>query len=188
MKPTHFHCFFRVLLMTGVMLSELTQMSGAQTSTALAEVRVRGDVRRIQPMADGSFILGGYTGYFNSAMDSQLIRVMPNGTRTAFPVNAAGEVLAMSVDGPWLYLGGNFQSVNGVSLPYAARVNATTGAVDPLWRPAPNGDLLDIVPVTGGVILSGSFSRVSGLARSRLAMVSSTGAGKARLDLCWRQV
>ena len=149
-----------------------------QTSAGLAEVRIRGDVRRILPMADGSFVLGGFTGYFNGARDGQLLRVFPNGARVAFPVTVSGSVQAMALGGSWLYLGGDFQVVNGASCPFVARVDAGTGAVDATWRPAPNGDLLDIVPVAGGVVLNGSFSRVAGLPRSRLALVSEHGAGR----------
>ncbi len=123
--------------------------SPAQTSSALAEVRIRGDVRRILPMPDGSFILGGYTAYYNGVRETQLLRVMPNGARVAFPVAVNGAVFALAADGPWVYLGGDFQTVNGSSVPFAARVNATTGAVDATWRPAPNGDLIDIIPVAG---------------------------------------
>lgn len=151
----------------------------AQTSAQMAEVRIRGDVRCIQPMGDGSFVLGGFTAYFNGARDGQLIRITSGGGRVAFPVTIGGSVSGMALAGGWLYLGGDFQTVNGVSLPFAARVDAITGAVDPTWRPAPNGDLLDIVPVAGGVVLNGSFSTVSGLPRNRLAMVSATGSGQA---------
>jgi hypothetical protein len=156
----------------------LAAAARGQTSAGLAEARIRGDVRCIQPMGDGSFVLGGYTAYFNGAPDGQLIRVFSNGARAAFPVTVSGPVLAMAVSGPWLYLGGDFQVVNGVSCPFAARVNAATGAVDPIWRPAPNGDLIDIVPVGGGVVLCGSFSRVAGLPRRRLALVSAGGSGQ----------
>lgn len=99
----------------------LATMARGQTSTSLAEVRIRGDVRRIQPMADGSFVLGGYTAYFNGVPDGQLLRVFPDGTRAAFPVSVSGPVQAMAVSGTWLYLGGDFQVVNGVSCPFVAR-------------------------------------------------------------------
>jgi hypothetical protein len=152
--------------------------ASAQTSAGIAEVRIRGDVRCIQPMGDGSFVLGGFTAYFNGARDSQLIRVTAAGARVLFPVEVNGSVQTLALSAPWLYIGGDFQVVNGVSLPFVARVNATTGAVDATWRPAPNGDLLDIVPLATGVVLNGSFSNVGGLPRSRLAMVSATGAGR----------
>ncbi len=151
----------------------------AQVSTGVAEVRTRGDVRRIQPMPDGSFVLGGFTAYFNGTRDTQLIRLQANGARVPFPVEVGGSVSAMAVDGGWLYLGGDFAVVNGVSLPFVARVNATSGAVDATWRPAPNGDITDIAPTAAGVAIAGAFSHVGGLPRSRLAMVSSSGAGRA---------
>jgi hypothetical protein len=105
-------------------------------------------------MGDGSFVLGGFTAYFNGARDSRLIRLTAAGDRVPFPVEVNGSVQTLALSAPWLYIGGDFQVVNGVSLPFAARVDATTGAVDATWRPAPNGDLLDIVPLPNGVAYS----------------------------------
>lgn len=162
----------------GLVLAMLSVVVRAQTSHGLAEVRIRGDVRRIQPMADGSFVLGGFTAFFNGVRDDQLIRVRPDGTRVAFPVTVGGSIQAMALSGQWLYLGGDFQVVNGVSCPFVARVNASSGAVDATWRPAPNGDILDLAVVPNGVVLSGSFSRLAGLPRQRLALVSADGPGR----------
>jgi hypothetical protein len=178
LKDGRIHCMKNIILTVHVAVFILAATARGQTSTGLAEARICGDVRCIQPMGDGSFVLGGYTAYFNGAPDGQLFRLFSNGTRAPFPVTVSGPVLAMALSGPWLYLGGDFQVVNGASCPFAARVNAATGAVDPTWRPAPNGDLIDIVPVGGGVILCGSFSRVAGLPRSRLALVSAAGSGQ----------
>jgi hypothetical protein len=90
-----------------------------------------------------------------------------------------GNVFVTALDGAWLYLGGDFQSINNVSVPFIARVNATTGVVDGTWRPAPNGDIIDIAPAGGGLVVSGSFSKVGGLSRSRVAMLVTTGTGRA---------
>jgi hypothetical protein len=128
-------------------------------------------------MADGSFVLGGFTSYFNGVRDEQLIRVRPDGTRVPFPVRVGGSVQALALADRWLYIGGDFQVVNGVSCPFVARVDATNGVVDATWRPAPNGDILDLAAMPNGVVLSGSFSRLAGLPRQRLALVSSTGSG-----------
>ncbi|MDB6079524.1 MAG: hypothetical protein JWO82_3271 [Akkermansiaceae bacterium] len=179
MRPVRRYDCVRLIVIFALFFPVALSTARGQTSTQLAEVRVRGDVRKIQPMPDGTFVLGGFTAYFNGARDPGLIRITATGTRVNFPVTVNGSVSAMALSGTWLYLGGDFQTVNNVSVPFAARVDATTGAVDPLWRPAPNGDLIDIVPVTNGVVLNGSFSRVSGLTRNRLAMVSATGAGQA---------
>ncbi len=166
--------------------SGLTGRAMAQTSSALAEVRVNGDVRAIQPMGDGTIVVGGSVSYYNGTRITTLLRMQADGTKVAFPVTVGGLVSAMALDGGWLYLGGEFQVVNNVSLPFVARVNATTGAVDATWRPAPNGDTVDMAVAPGGLVLSGAFSRVGGLPRSRVALIATTGPSAGRAVEAWK--
>ena len=164
----------------------LTVSAAAQTSTALAEVRVNGDVRAIQPMGDGTFIVGGTVSYYNGTRITEMLRVQSDGTRVTFPVTVSGLVSVMALDGEWLYLGGDFQVVNSVSLPFVARVNATTGAVDATWRPAPNGDTIDLAVAPGGLVLSGAFTNVGRLPRSNLALIATTGPSSGRAVEAWK--
>lgn len=168
-------CCFLVLLVLGLSCHR----GDGQTSTGLVDVRMSGDIRCVQPMGDGSFVLGGFTAYYNNQRDTGLLRITAAGARVAWPVSVDGNVFVTELDGAWLYLGGDFQTINGVSVPFVARVNAATGAVDGTWRPAPNGDILDMVPAAGGLVVSGSFSKVGGLNRSRLALLSTGGTGRA---------
>ncbi|WP_035604535.1 delta-60 repeat domain-containing protein [Haloferula sp. BvORR071] len=157
----------------------------AQTSTQIADLRIRGDIRAIQPMPDSSFVLGGITNYYNGTRETQLLRIQSNGTRVAFPVTTNSAVTTMVHAAPWLYLGGGFTVVNNTSCPFVARVNDTTGAVDATWRPAPNGDVISLAMVPGqGLFISGAFSDVGGLPRQQLALVSTTGTGKP--DSLWK--
>ncbi|MEK7954263.1 hypothetical protein [Luteolibacter soli] len=173
----------RVLLVLLVLAASLRL--SAQTSTQIADLRIRGDIRAIQPMPDGSFVLGGITNYYNNTRDTQLLRIQSNGTRAAFPVTTNSAVTTMVHEAPWLYLGGGFTVVNNVSCPFVARVNDTTGAVDATWRPAPNGDVISLAMVSGqGLFMSGAFNNVGGLPRQQLALVSTTGAGKP--DPLWK--
>jgi len=170
---------FRCCALVLSLLLTLASYLAAQTSTQIADLRVCGDIRSIQPMPDGSFVLGGITAYYNGVRDTQLLRIQANGTRVAFPVTTNSTVLTMAHSPPWLYLGGAFTVVNNVSCPFIARVNDSTGAVDPTWRPAPNGDVISIAAVAGpAIVMSGAFSNVGGLPRRQLALVSATGVGK----------
>ncbi len=164
----------------------MAEWAWAQTSTALPAVRMNGDVRAIQPMGDGTFVMGGTISYFNGTRITGLLRVQADGTRVVFPVTASGVVSSMILDSGWLYLGGDFQVVNNVSLPFVARVNAATGAVDATWRPAPNGDTVDMAMAPGGLVLSGAFSRVGGLPRSRVALISTSGPAAGRAVEAWK--
>lgn len=147
---------------------------------------MNGDVRVIQPMGDGSFVLGGSIAYYNGERVTQLLRLQSNGTRVPFPVTVSGAVSVMALDSGWLYLGGDFQVVNGTSIPFLARVNAATGAVDATWRPAPNGDPTDFAIAPGGLVVAGAFSSVRGLPRSRMALISTSGASAGRAVDTWK--
>lgn len=176
----------RILRAASIVLLCLAVPAGGQTSTGLAEVRMNGDVRVIQPMGDGSFVIGGTISYYNGTRITELLRVQADGTRVTFPVTVSGLVSVMALDGGWLYLGGDFQVVNNVSLPFVARVNATTGTVDATWRPAPNGDTVDMAVAQGGLVLSGAFSRVGGLPRGQVALIATTGPSSGRAVEAWK--
>ncbi len=168
-----------------VLLPFLGLRASAQTSLQIADLRIRGDIRAIQPMPDGSFVLGGITSYYNGTRDTQLLRIQANGNRVAFPVTTNSAVTTMVYEAPWLYLGGGFTVVNNVSCPFVARVDGTTGAVDATWRPAPNGDVISLAMVAGqGLFMSGAFYNVGGLPRQGLALVSTSGTGKP--DALWK--
>jgi hypothetical protein len=176
----------RRIVVAGLMFLPQVPHAHAQSSTGLAEVRINGDVRVIQPMGDGSFVIGGTVTYYNGTPITELLRLEADGTRVAFPVTVSGSVSAMALDGGWLYLGGDFQVVNNTSLPFVARVNAATGAVDAAWRPAPNGDTVDMAVAPGGLVLAGAFSQVGGLMRSRVALITTAGPTPGRALEAWK--
>lgn len=120
--------------------------------------------------ADGT-IVGRFTGYVNSS-----VRTLAYNAR----------------DGDALYIGGNFSKADGAPEQGDARLNATTGRVDSSWH-IRIGDPADSLPLkvqtmaltnAGKVLaIAGSFLKVNGYPRPRLALVD-TGGGygkKARL-------
>ena len=56
------------------------------------------------------------------------------GAITGFAPNINGEVWALATDGTSLYVGGTFTAVNGVARRGLAKLNPTTGAVDPMFN------------------------------------------------------
>lgn len=96
-------------LLLSLTLLAMILRAPSQTSTGLAEVRMSGDVRAIQPIGDGSFVLGGTVTCYNDVRATELLRLLADGTRVAFPVTVSGSVSVMALDGAWLYLGGDFQ-------------------------------------------------------------------------------
>ncbi len=68
-------------------------------------------------------------------------------------------VWAIETDGDSVYIGGEFTTVNGVSRPAIAKLDASTGEVDPDFRPGINrGRVTQIDLVNGRLIIGGSFS------------------------------
>lgn len=89
---------------------------------------------------------------------------------------------SLAVSGGFLYLGGTVTSVRDATgshtVSYVARVNATTGAWDPTWKPTPNGKVRAVLPSASGtrIYLGGYFTAVSGVTTARnLASITTTG-------------
>ena len=82
------------------------------------------------------------------------------------PVPGGGQVWALAADPATgsVYVGGKFTTIDGVSRPALAKLDATTGAIDPAFRPAFRGGQindLELVEV-GGVkhlVIAGSPAR-----------------------------
>ena len=96
-----------------------------------------------------------------------------------------GTVLALSFDGAnALYAGGHFTQVDGVKRRALARLDATTGAVDPsftftLGDPITGTPLqveqTALTPSGDTLVISGTFQSVNGQAISRIALINTGG-------------
>ena len=113
---------------------------------------------------------------------------------TAFKANVSNFVrtLALSPDGSALYLGGQFSTVNGVARTALARVNATTGVVDPafnitLSNPIPTLPLkvgaMDLSANGNLLAIGGTALTVNGQSKPRLAIVATGGTLGATAQL-----
>ena len=95
-------------------------------------------------------------------------------------------VSALVVNGTDLYAGGGFWYMGGQARNCIAKLSATgSGTVDTNWDPnATYYGYVDSIAVSGtSVYMAGSFTNVSGFARTNLAKMSSTGTGTA--DASW---
>lgn len=80
---------------------------------------------------------------------------------TDFTPDFDGPVYAILGSGDSLYVGGPFSTVNGVSRPAIAKINARTGALDPTFRPPmiSGGRVSEIRLVNGRLLVGGSFPK-----------------------------
>ncbi len=71
-----------------------------------------------------------------------------------------GDVWGLLSDGAWVYVGGSFKNVNGVSRPALAKINLATGQLDPQFQPTFTGARVsDIAMANGQLIVSGTFKK-----------------------------
>jgi trimeric autotransporter adhesin len=82
-------------------------------------------------------------------------------------------IFAMAANSSTVFIGGQFQSVNGQPQVNMAAVDAITGQLKP-WNPAPVGMIDALAASDTTVYVSGSFSAIGGQPRSGIAALDAT--------------
>jgi hypothetical protein len=82
-----------------------------------------------------------------------------SGGLTGFQATFNSEVWAMATDGKSLWVGGYFNSVNGVARSGVVKLNPYTGAVDPAFNARLSGSVTDLAIVKGRLIMGGTFGK-----------------------------
>jgi hypothetical protein len=111
---------------------------------------------------------------------------MTNGAMSSWVANANGTVYsaAVSADHQWVYLGGAFSTVNGVSANKLAKVSATTGAVDRTFNARANGAVRALLVVGTHLLVGGQFTAIGGVTRTAMASLNpTTGADDGYVNL-----
>jgi len=91
--------------------------------------------------------------------------------------NPNGRVWAAAAIGDWLYVGGQFTTIGGLAKRSIARINASTGAVDPGFTSAVRGRVNVLVAANGQLYAGGSFEE------KLVAMNPVTGANTHSFNL-----
>jgi len=97
---------------------------------------------------------------------------------STFRPSVDGTVYSVLGVGDSVYVGGQFTTVNGVTRPIIAKLDAETGALDPTFKPSlNNGRVSEIRFVNGRLLVSGTFSA------RLLALNPSTGKNTGYISL-----
>jgi hypothetical protein len=76
-------------------------------------------------------------------------------------------------DGQTAYIAGEFKTVDGIKRSKVARINVTTGALDPTFvPPAINGKINDMVLSDGALYVAGGFTKVGPVFKSGVAVLN----------------
>jgi uncharacterized delta-60 repeat protein len=171
-------------LLIGLWLAGVTAAVSGQSALDGFDPNANGTVQVVFVQPDGKILIGGsfttLTPNGGAAVTrNRIARLNPDGTLdTAFNPNASSTVFAIAVqaDGRVL-VGGNFTTISGQPRNFIARLNATTGLVDPLdpFNPNANGSVVSFAVQADGMILAGGgFSTIGGQTRSKIARLNAT--------------
>ncbi|MGA8247953.1 MAG: PKD domain-containing protein [Nocardioides sp.] len=86
-----------------------------------------------------------------------------------------GAVWSVAQVGNTLVIGGSFTKIGGVSHPYLAAINATTGALSTTFNAVPNDQVYSVMPGPDGhsVYVGGAFTQVNGQPQQMLTLVDT---------------
>lgn len=91
--------------------------------------------------------------------------------------------IAVSADGAKIYIGGDFDRIDGQPRRHLAAIRASDGSLIDAWMPSTSGGVNDIEVFGRAVYVGGNFGSVSGVDRGRLAAITAgTGAVIRRFD------
>jgi hypothetical protein len=125
-----------------------------------------GTVKTIATDGNGGVIVGGSFTQINGSGRPHIAKIMANGTLVAkatFAAEADGDVQALTVSGSTLYMGGQFQNVDGQARPWLGAVGVNNGAFDASWTPFVDGRV-DGLEAVGSNIVAGGFFLNAGTA------------------------
>ena len=140
-----------------------------------------GDVLSIVVQSDGKIVVGGNFNNIGGAQHIHIVRLNPDGmadpTFNATVGSGPGEtvrVVAVQLDGKVL-IGGDFQSVNGITRHHIARLNID-GSVDTGFDPDSDGVVNSItIQSDGKIIVGGGYGNIGGQPRSDIARLNTNG-------------
>jgi trimeric autotransporter adhesin len=177
-------------LLLGLLLV-FTQPSSAQPSpepNPNLDLRVGASSTAMLALADGSTIVAGNFGLVNNVEQSNIAKVLPNGSVDATWNVSVINVNKMLLDGDRLFLIGVFTSVNGIARNGLAVVSLSTGALD-AWDPNMGSSAFsvfnDATRLGDYLYVAGDFTQLGSVSRTHLAKIHAvTGA----VDATWNPV
>lgn len=145
---------------------------------------VDGEVVRFLQSGNTMYVGGTFSGVRNAGTSAVIPRSnffafdIPSGKVLPLTLDTDSSVAGIALSGQYLYLAGSFQTVNGASRRHVAKVDLTTGALDPGFKPAGVGAVAtDLELVNGRLLVSGYFTK------RVIALSPANGADTGYLNL-----
>jgi Domain of unknown function (DUF5122) beta-propeller len=138
-------------------------------------------VDSVKVVGDAVYAVGAFAHAVHSGLVVPRANVMAvqasTGDLLPFVADTNGPVYAVTSDGTSLYLGGDFTTVNGAPHNRLAKVDLTSGAVDPAFKAGTGGIVRDLLVIGGKLYAVGEFNLADGFTRHHAAVVNTTNGG-----------
>ncbi len=123
-------------------------------------------------------VLGGSFTKLGGKAAGRLAAVDATTGAKLWSVKPDKQVNDVAIDNGTVYAGGAFTALGAIGRPYLVAVDEHTGALTPTWTATANGPVvaLAVSPVSGDIIVGGSFTELNGVAVSHLGSVTVAGA------------
>lgn len=134
---------------------------------------------------DGGVLIGGHFTFVNELPRAYLAKLESSGAGAVVPdwhPVASDRVLAMTTSPNAVFVGGEFNRIDGVERHRLARL-AFDGTLDPAWSPTADAPVHALFSSATAVYAGGDFTMVDGNARNRLVRLAAGGEGV--VDPAW---
>lgn len=155
----------------------LLRLASISVAQDCADAGRRGEVRAMESLPDGRWVIGGSFAKVKGAPVRNLARTTTGGAvDPSWQPQPDGLVNALLRIGDRLYAGGQFTHVDGQPRGRLARFDAS-GALDPSWAPAADAGV-NVLVADGSTHLyaGGAFTTIDSTPRNRVARLALDGA------------
>ena len=124
------------------------------------------------------FVGGSFTAAVKNKVTAPRTNLMAvnesNGVLTGFQADTDATVRALATDGTWLYVGGDFTTIQGVPVTRLARISLATGLVDQTFKPNVPRPVRGLAVSGGSLYLVGDFGKIGTTTRKYAAALSTS--------------
>jgi trimeric autotransporter adhesin len=152
----------------------LTKLSAETGRPSYEFPKFDGQVVAAIPDGAGGWYVAGSFSFVNSKPAQRLVHVLDdNEIDESFDAQPNGDVLALSLVGDKLFVGGTFSVIGGSSRKNVAAINATTGRAV-AWKADADGAVRVLAASDGTLYMGGDFVTVGGESRNGLAAADNS--------------
>lgn len=128
-------------------------------------------VNQIVDIPEGGWYVAGKFTEFGDSIRKGIVKLNPDKSIATWAPKIEGTIYSILIVGDTLFIGGDFNLVDGINRSNVAAFNRQTGVLLN-WAPETDGWVLDMDVFADQVIISGYFDQINGLLRNSLGSIN----------------